>query len=127
MSSELDPVERLLVTRHRGDEITPSSGFVDAVMDAVRQDARVPPPIPFPWVRALPWFVGVVITLVAVMIGAFQAATSTPAASFTAPPAIASMLNAATRPAGIWTTVGVLISLVTTVAALRMGARLERR
>jgi hypothetical protein len=39
------------------DEIVPSSGFVGSVMDAVRQEAAAPLPIPFPWKRALPFIV----------------------------------------------------------------------
>lgn len=35
-------------------EILPSSGFATSVMDAVRHEASAPPPIPFPWKRALP-------------------------------------------------------------------------
>jgi len=38
----------------REQEIIPSSGFVDSVMDAVRRETSAPPPIPFPWKRALP-------------------------------------------------------------------------
>jgi len=36
------------------DEILPSSGFAASVMEAVRREAAAPPPIPFPWKRALP-------------------------------------------------------------------------
>ena len=39
-----------------GQDILPSSGFVGSVMDAVRYEAAAPPPIPFPWKRALPGF-----------------------------------------------------------------------
>src|SRR5271157_3295625 len=35
------------------DELLPSAGFVASVMDAVRREAAAPPPIPFPWKRAL--------------------------------------------------------------------------
>ena len=34
-------------------QLAPSSGFTLSVMDAIHQDAIVPPPIPFPWKRAL--------------------------------------------------------------------------
>jgi hypothetical protein len=37
-----------------GPEILPSSGFVASVMNAVREEACAPPPIPFPWKRLLP-------------------------------------------------------------------------
>lgn len=39
------------------EEITPSSGFSARVMDAVRQEAAIPPPIPFPWRKAMPGLV----------------------------------------------------------------------
>ncbi len=39
------------------EELVPSSGFLLAVMDRVRDEAVAPQPIPFPWKRALPGFV----------------------------------------------------------------------
>jgi len=39
------------------EELIPSSGFLVAVMERVRQEAAAPPPIPFPWKRAVPGFV----------------------------------------------------------------------
>ena len=50
----------------RGDveEIEPSSGFVASVMEAVRAEAEAPPPIPFPWVRAVPGLVAVSLLVV---------------------------------------------------------------
>jgi hypothetical protein len=38
-------------------EIVPSSGFTDAVMEAVHREATTPPPISFPWKCALPGLV----------------------------------------------------------------------
>ncbi len=42
-----DAVDRAL----RSDTIEPSSGFTLRVMDAVRAEAEVPPPLRFPWGR----------------------------------------------------------------------------
>jgi hypothetical protein len=36
------------------EELVPSSGFLATVMESVREEARTPPPIPFPWKRAIP-------------------------------------------------------------------------
>jgi hypothetical protein len=36
------------------EDIHPSSGFATSVMTAVRRDATIPPPIPFPWKYASP-------------------------------------------------------------------------
>ena len=44
-------IDRILSER---DDLRPSSGFTDAVMEAVRREAATPPPIPFPWKRAWP-------------------------------------------------------------------------
>jgi len=46
-----DELDRVLSQR---DDIQPSSGFAASVMEAVREEAAAPPPIPFPWKRALP-------------------------------------------------------------------------
>jgi len=39
------------------EELVPSSGFLASVMDQVREEAAAPPPIPFPWKRAVPGFI----------------------------------------------------------------------
>ncbi len=39
------------------EEFAPSSGFADRVMQRLREEASAPPPIPFPWKRAVPGFV----------------------------------------------------------------------
>jgi hypothetical protein len=36
------------------EELLPSSGFASAVMERVRQEAALPAPIPFPWMKAIP-------------------------------------------------------------------------
>ena len=62
--------EELSSILSREDEIVPSSGFVESVMDSIHRDALEPAPIPFPWKRALP---GVVLsaTLIAIFLGRF--------------------------------------------------------
>ena len=44
-------IDEILATE---EELVPSSGFVSAVMERVREEAAAPPPIPFPWKRAVP-------------------------------------------------------------------------
>ncbi|MGA2218624.1 MAG: hypothetical protein ABSG51_11090 [Terracidiphilus sp.] len=39
------------------DPLVPSSGFLATVMERVREEAVAPPPIPFPWKRAIPGLV----------------------------------------------------------------------
>ncbi len=49
------------------EEILPSSGFAVSVMEAVRREAAAPPPIPFPWKRALPGAVFAAATLIGIL------------------------------------------------------------
>jgi len=58
-----DEIDRIL---SREDDLLPSSGFGDAVMESVRQEAATPPPIPFPWRRA---WAGVAVGLLALLGG----------------------------------------------------------
>jgi hypothetical protein len=60
-----DDLDRILSTEQ---ESIPSSGFVLSLMDAVRHEAAAPPPIPFPWKRALPGLSAVGLALVSVFI-----------------------------------------------------------
>jgi hypothetical protein len=39
------------------EELIPSSGFLASVMERVEEESAVPPPIPFPWKRAIPGMV----------------------------------------------------------------------
>jgi hypothetical protein len=45
------------------EELIPSSGFLAATMERVRDVAEMPKPIPFPWLRALPGIVLAVAVL----------------------------------------------------------------
>lgn len=47
-----DELDRILSSKD--DAILPSSGLMTSVMEAVRFEAATPPPISFPWRRALP-------------------------------------------------------------------------
>jgi len=58
-------MDRILL---RQDEIRPSSGFTASVMEAVRREAAAPPPIPFPWKRALPFLVITALVLAVVVV-----------------------------------------------------------
>jgi len=87
-------VDRVL---SKADEIQPSSGFVASIMESVRREAAAPPPIPFPWKRALPILLlaSLALALLVVMlvgavveVGRTQAA---PVASLPSPPGSSSV------------------------------------
>jgi hypothetical protein len=50
----LSRIDEILATEN---ELVPSSGFLSSVMEKVNEEAIAPPPIPFPWKRAMPGFV----------------------------------------------------------------------
>ena len=48
---DLSRIDRILAS---DEPLIPSSGFLGSVMERVREEAAAPPPIPFPWKRAVP-------------------------------------------------------------------------
>jgi hypothetical protein len=63
-----DELDRILSRSLAEEELVPSSGFAASVMEAVRREATEPPPIPFPWKRALAGLIAAGLTLVWVVI-----------------------------------------------------------
>ncbi len=49
--NEFAAIDRILANE---EPLAPSSGFLDAVMERVREEEAVPKPIPFPWRRVAP-------------------------------------------------------------------------
>jgi len=68
MHTELDPtaIDHILATE---EHHIPTSGFLASVMERVREEATAPPPIPFPWKRAIP---GILLAAVVFGGGAFE-------------------------------------------------------
>ena len=119
-----DEIDRALARDAAGVRASPD--FAAAVMRAVRREARVPPPIPFPWTRAAPGIAAALLMLVL----AFTSLGSTPGAAVPprAPEALAhaaeitakignSVASWNARSASIWTLV-VALSVVPVFAPL---------
>jgi hypothetical protein len=107
-------------------ELVPSSGFASAVMDVVRQEASAPPPIPFPWKRALPGIAAFVVALVYLFIGALRQGGPTAAA----PPAVthplaslAPALRAAQMVGAGWILAALLLAYVCVKLSLLFAQR----
>lgn len=64
-----------ILSRER--EIVPSAQFTRSVMNTVRSEAAAPPPIPFPWLRALPGLAAGVLAVFWTVIEAFRLLEST--------------------------------------------------
>jgi hypothetical protein len=118
-----DEIDRIL---SREEEILPSSGFAASVMDAVRSEAAIPPPIPFPWKRAMPLVaaagVALVLVVVVLVVGIAQVVREGARAA-SAPQWMAThlpFLNSTATPAAGW----VLLALAVTVASVAFSLRL---
>jgi hypothetical protein len=119
----------------REDEILPSSGFAVSVMDAVRREAAAPPPIPFPWKRALPGLVVagfvlalVFVTAVVAIAQLIRASTSTAAQfSMSLPsvltPIVGLGLQRNLEIAASWTVLALLVTFVSVKLSMRLASR----
>jgi len=47
------------------DKVTPSPKFLESVMEAVEREVAAPRPIEFPWMRAMPGIVAMIVALAA--------------------------------------------------------------
>ena len=110
------------------DEILPSSGFAVAVMDAIQREAATPPPIPFPWKRALPgmvvgglMFVLALVAIVAIIV--HLPMTSTIPQVSAAPPFLEPLgLQGGIGSATKWTVLALLIAFVSVNLSMRLAA-----
>jgi hypothetical protein len=111
-------------------DIVPSPGFVSGVMDAVWREASAPPPIPFPWKRALPGLAAGALALVAMIIvlvknagvlvkNAGRAATAAPIQSSPLP-ALAHAVDVVQVYGIGW----ILLALLVTLACVTLSMRL---
>jgi len=122
-----DEIDRILADE---EEILPSSGFATSIMEAVRREALTPPPIPFPWLRALP---GIIVTAVALAVVIAKLAVQTvkalsapqvPAAwlAWLAPVLQSPILNPQIVAAGAWAALALLLSLGAVMLSMRLAA-----
>lgn len=113
-----DRVDRVLA---KDDEIVPSSGFTNAVMEAVRREAATPPPLAFPLWRALPGFVAVGIAVVLTFAGVVRGARVTAMEGIVATisSAVMAWLAMWGRDGGSWILLGLVVSFVAVKLSLR--------
>ncbi len=124
-----DDIDRIL---RQHDEIVPSSGFAASVMDAVRREASAPPPIPFPWKRALPIVLLAAFALALVVAGSavfiLHVATMQGAQSQTlsaAPISLPSLSSLTLLGTAATTWIWAAISLVVAWVSVKLSMRLS--
>ena len=111
----------------REDEILPSSGFAVSVMEAVRREAAAPPPIPFPWKRALPGLVVGGLVLAGVLGGGVVAIArlgkgAIPQLSTPAPPEMPPIFSGGIESAAVWTVLALLVTFVSVKLSMRLAS-----
>jgi hypothetical protein len=118
-----EDIDRIL---SHSDEILPSSGFSVSVMDAVRREATAPPPIPFPWKRALPGVVAGVFALLLVLGASISAILRLMRESITpqlsmmpSPSGMSQLFHGGLESALIWTLLALLVAFVSVKVSAR--------
>jgi hypothetical protein len=112
-------IDRVLAAE---EGLIPSSGFLTAVMERINQEAAAPPPIPFPWKRAIPGMV-----LAAAVLGwcGFELARAGWVALqdvlFT-PPHLSADVRQALQPVG-WVAMALFASLLSWLLSRRLTGR----
>jgi hypothetical protein len=105
-------------------DLVPSSGFAASIMDSVRHEALTPPPIPFPWKRALPGIAAFVVALTYLIVGTFrQAGVSAPSTSENWFSSLAPALQAAHMAGAGWIVAGLVVSYVSVKLSLLFAQR----
>ncbi|MGA7412970.1 MAG: hypothetical protein WBW33_21010 [Bryobacteraceae bacterium] len=106
----------------RKDDIVPSSGFAAAVMEAVRREASAPPPLPFPWKRALLGLIAAALALLGIVIPAvteFLQGTA-PSVDLVAPEFVG-ILKAANHLGMGWMALALLLSFASVRVSMRLA------
>jgi hypothetical protein len=113
-----DDLDRVLSSE---PAIEPSSRFMHSVMAAVEDAAVEPPPIPFPWWRALP---GIVVTVVCLALAVINSPLEPQPAVSSSPMSVATeaLFRRAATAEAMWISVGLLVSLASMTAAMRLDA-----
>ncbi len=107
------------------EEILPSSGFAASVMEAVQREAAAPPPIPFPWKRALPGLCAATLALIAVIATSIQLLSRALAHPSTAAKwhtAILATLEASRTSAATWTILALFLSFASVKLAMHLAS-----
>jgi hypothetical protein len=105
-------LDRILST---AEDIVPSSGFVNRVMDAVRLEAATPAPIPFPWKWAIAGLASWAVVLVSFAIALAKAPPVVPS------PALVAIFNRAKETGVPWLALALLLAFASVKLSIRLA------
>lgn len=113
-----DPLDAILLAEFNSvEQLRPSSGFAHSVMDAIHEEAVVPPPIPFPWKRFLPGAIAVPCALVAFVIWAARHYSTAAVGNFTL--ALHSLVSVDSTIS--WIAMSFVLTLIAVLSSFRMA------
>jgi hypothetical protein len=104
------------------EELIPSSGFLASVMERVHEEDAAPPPIPFPWVRAVPAIVVAAVVLGGGAVELVRLAIPFVKGLALAPPHISAALVQPLEQAG-WVALALVVSLLCSLLSRRLAGR----
>lgn len=113
----------------RGEELAPSSGFALSVMESIRAETCAPPPIAFPWKRALPGVIALLCAMTGFAVLLLRLRRNIVALGVPSTGASTVFLSThmeifhLTRmeQAGCWIAVAMLLSLLATTGSMRIA------
>ena len=112
-------IDRILAAE---EDLIPSSGFLAATMERVREEAACPKPIPFPWLRALPGIVLAVAVLGWCGFEMVRAGLSSARETSFVQPHLTVINVHALEPVG-WIAVALVVPMLTWIFSRRMAGR----
>jgi len=113
-----DEVDRVLFSE---TGIEPSPGFANGVIYAVRREASAPPPIPFPWKRALPALVAGALALIALTAAVVHSAGDKASAASAQPSFMSTRAVDVANMYGIgWIVLAVLVTQTSLALSIRL-------
>jgi hypothetical protein len=122
-----DELDRILSSEQG---IVPSANFARNVMAKVRLEAAGPPPLPFPWKRALPGLVLCVLSLAAMCVAASVRPESQPLREASGPSIWTGLLSDSIRllrAANVGGLGWIVLALLLTFASVTLSVRLIGR
>ena len=115
-------LDRMLATHMNAasEQLAPSSGFTQSVMDAIRDEATAPPPIPFPWKRLLPAAIALLCAIIGLIVFAGRHAPALPEALSSG--SINFVINTPAAMNLLWIALAIGLSLITATISYKLAA-----